>query len=686
MQKIGFLDQVEQSATRFERAVSRRAEKKAESTDQDWELADSVERFVRRLESKGMTSEARAMASWKPGDPLAFDPRERILADNELTSSTVLYQGAAQTHSTGRVVVRNRRGRAVGYGTGFLVSPSLLMTNNHVLEDRDEAATSAVEFFFWEDLSGRTGDKVTYDLDPDRFFETDEDLDFTLVAVRERTGVPSLASLGWAPLIRESGKATVDEAVNIIQHPKGGDQKVVLRQNKILHVEGDFLHYEADTQPGSSGSPVYNVDWELAALHHSSVPDRDGNGVILLRDGTPWNGDPARADEIHWIANEGVRISRIVAELDRRAEERGAAWHATYGGCFQPAPPFDAILPGVGSSTPPGAGPVTSPTDDPESILQALRRLFALDRDDDEAPGSPTIDEIDRDYSTREGYDSGFLGSGRFRVRLPELRAGSSEADGVTLDYHTFSVRMNPARRLARYTASNIHGRKLHGIRRADGRTRWIFDRRIPTDHQYGDDLYALTRVDKGHLVRRLDAAWGDDRDTALAGNDDTFHYTNAIPQHEFLNEDDESWAGLEDHYLDHADARDRKITVFTGAVYRDDDPEFTSPRGETALLPRRLWKVIVYRSGGRLAADAYLLSQEAFLRDDLGLEEEAFGGDDFHTFQVPLARIEELTDLDFGGLAEGDTFEEMFGEEELTPARSGGGVRPIRSLDDITF
>jgi hypothetical protein len=76
----------------------------------------------------------------------------------------------------------------------------------------------------------------------------------------------------------------------------------------------DFLHYHTDTAPGSSGSPVFNDQWEVVGLHHSGVPRRDEQGRILTRDGTLWQPDMGE-HRIDWIANEGVRVSRIVQSI-----------------------------------------------------------------------------------------------------------------------------------------------------------------------------------------------------------------------------------------------------------------------------------------------------------------------------------------------------------------------------------
>ena len=78
------------------------------------------------------------------------------------------------------------------------------------------------------------------------------------------------------------------------------------------------------------------------------------------------------------------------------------------------------------------------------------------------------VETIDRDYSNRRGYDTGFLGSGDFRVPMPTVAGAADGSEGAELPYHHFTVLMNPERRLARFTAVNIHGRLLQRIRRKD--------------------------------------------------------------------------------------------------------------------------------------------------------------------------------------------------------------------------
>ncbi len=90
-----------------------------------------------------------------------------------------------------------------------------------------------------------------------------------------------------------------------------------MRENLVLKFPeaGDrFLHYQTDTTPGSSGSPVYNDQWELVALHHSGYPRRNPSGKILTPEGDEWKVGMGE-HRIDWIANEGIRVAAIVEHL-----------------------------------------------------------------------------------------------------------------------------------------------------------------------------------------------------------------------------------------------------------------------------------------------------------------------------------------------------------------------------------
>lgn len=637
---------------------------------------------------------------------------ERVIGRQDFVGVGFLELGFAVARFVGRVVIREGN-RTVGFGTGSMVSPRLLLTNNHVLEDAATARDSLVEFDFQQAARGGLLPVRRFRLLPETFFLTDSHLDYTLVAVAEQSeDREPLARYGWNRLVAEEGKALIGDPLNIIQHPQGRAKELVVRSNELVDLLDDFAHYVTDTEPGSSGSPVFNDQWEMVALHHSGVPATDAQGRLLDLDGNLWDGrDPAR---LRWVANEGVRVSRLVDHLRRATLDSGEKRRLRTELLEREAPdplealvepveappprpetnggngrhPFVLTLPlrvsielappegwpggggglvhagaGAGAAAtvppPPAAGPLAI-----DAAPVSLPAAF-----DDEAVS------IDPDYSTRRGYDAAFLGAG-WPVPLPALspalsaaaavnRDAADEASRHVLPYHHYSVVMNAERRLAFFTAVNIDGAAARRPRRETDR--WFIDPRIEREAQAGNEVYADNPLDRGHLVRRLDPAWGPDDTVAKVANDDTFHFTNCAPQHQGFNREATTWAGLEDYILENTDREDVRVSVFTGPVFRHDDAPYRRIR-----LPQQFWKVVAFlREDGSLSATAYLLSQ-AHLID--GLAEEAFAFGAYRTFQVPVARVGELTGLDFGALPAADPLAAPSEEEAARPA-----VREIR-------
>lgn len=635
---------------------------------------------------------------------------ERIIGGNNLLSIAFLELGTAVSRTVGRVIVRDRF-QIRSFGTGFMISPRLVVTNNHVLADAQSARFSRLEFNFQTGISGLPLAASQFDLEPDTFFRTDAGLDATVVAVAatsrpDGTGasVP-LAGFGFNRTSKEQGKILLGESINIIQHPEGQEKQLALQQNELIDRFDQFLHYRTDTSPGSSGSPLFNNQWEVLGLHHSGVPARNAAGEILTVDGTVWD---KTQDElrIQWVANEGIRISSILTWLGSQANGMNNEERVLLEEALNPPSPPAPVSPPAGPPSPAGeqqarlqpqpkvdqsaAGAAVSIT----IPLHITVRLGAVQEAADEpgqVPSDPgrtalpgtggTANEavaIDPDYSGRKGYDPGFLD---VPVPLPgltaEQRADAAQnrrpahgQDPAVLNYHHFSLVMLRTRRLALYTAVNVDGRLSQSPKR--DRDRWYFDPRLDRAEQTGEDLYAGNDFDRGHLVRRLDPAWGPDT-VARAANDDTFHFTNCSPQHKKFNQGASLWAGLEDYLLDTAKAEKLRLTVFTGPVFAAGDPEFQGTR-----IPLAFWKVPVFqRPDGSHSAGAYMISQHELVENML---REAFTP---VTFQVPVRRISELTGLDFGHLFDWDP---MNNEVEPLPGAQEALATPTPARELHTF
>jgi endonuclease G len=385
--------QMAAAAERYREMAGDRKELKRRQKAEGTRVVDTPERVrarAARLAQAGQLQPEALVKAIAPAEPL--EPHvllERIIdATNDLQAVNFLPRGGRAARTVGRISYE-RRGRLVPEGTGALVGQRLLLTNNHVLPDMATAQESVVEFNCEIDLDERPGTIAAYRLDPDTLFLTDEHLDYTLVAVQAGAdGRAPGQEFGWNRLIAQQGKIAVGEPINVVGHPMGRLKEIAIRNNSLQSMLEEFLHYATDTEPGNSGSPVFNDQWEYVALHHSGVPRTDEEGNWLKRDGTRWrpqDGD----DAIDWVANEGVRVSVLLRHLAGRPLSDGER----------------AVLAELGA---PVGFPVPQPTPArPETVPTPGRAGLAARR----APLGGTTQLVFLHGRSQEGKDPGLLRS-----------------------------------------------------------------------------------------------------------------------------------------------------------------------------------------------------------------------------------------------------------------------------------
>lgn len=306
----------------------------------DLDTAARVERFAKRVRDRIGAQESVAALR----DDGEFGLERLIGKVNDILSIEFLEQGSQAARSVCRIEFM---GTAVG--TGFLVAPNIVLTNHHVLPD-EPTARLAEAVFFSEDRRIRPHRNQLYrPLNPEAFFFSDEELDFAFVSIEgPSSGSPEnavgegtsssgsvLDECGWLPLLEEQGKILIGHPVNLIQHPDGGQKKLVVQNSVLLELSDQNAHeeycwYSGDTMKGSSGSPVLSNFWEVVALHRRSVPRTDRLGNVLDENGKQISDERYKAnpDSVHWIANEGVRVSRVVRCL-REAQLPSLPMNAT---------------------------------------------------------------------------------------------------------------------------------------------------------------------------------------------------------------------------------------------------------------------------------------------------------------------------------------------------------------------
>ena len=95
--------------------------------------------------AKRVAASADSRAGQRRPDPEG--PTRKVVGTEDFLGVSYLDAGVAAARAVGRVVIREN-GSIAGFGTGSLVSPTLLLTNNHVLPSADVAEGSSIEFSF----------------------------------------------------------------------------------------------------------------------------------------------------------------------------------------------------------------------------------------------------------------------------------------------------------------------------------------------------------------------------------------------------------------------------------------------------------------------------------------------------------------------------------------------------------
>lgn len=215
---------------------------------------------------------------------------EKIIGgSSRLKSIAWLAQGVEASRAVCRVVTPN------GLGSGFLIGENRVVTNHHVIADAEQAAQSHVEFNFEENAAGRVLAVEKYAIQAPSV-RADAELDCCVFEAQESNDGPTLETWGALELDPEADTSKGDH-VTIIQHPQGGPKQVALTANQVANVFDHRLQYTTDTLPGSSGSPVFNDDWKVIALHHAG-----GNMVANSR------GD-------RMFLNEGILVRHLMDRL-----------------------------------------------------------------------------------------------------------------------------------------------------------------------------------------------------------------------------------------------------------------------------------------------------------------------------------------------------------------------------------
>jgi V8-like Glu-specific endopeptidase len=227
--------------------------------------------------------------AWRDGETV--ETLEKITGSvSTLLPISFLATGLQRAKSVARVYIK--RGSKAEVGTGFLVAGNVFVTNNHVIKDAETAAIAVLQFDYEESEDGNPLEITEFALDPLKGFATSVKDDWTAIRVKGDAN-KKFAALALV----ENITVQKDDFVNIIQHPGGRFKQIGLYHNLVTFSNDKIVQYLTDTEPGSSGSPVFNSQWQVVALHHSGGILREPGSIQRL------------------LRNEGININIVIKGL-----------------------------------------------------------------------------------------------------------------------------------------------------------------------------------------------------------------------------------------------------------------------------------------------------------------------------------------------------------------------------------
>ncbi len=218
---------------------------------------------------------------------------EKIFGDTGFMSPEKIRLGLKRCEAVGRV----EETTGDGVGTGFAIPGAalcdrwsgnyLFVTNNHVVSTTDadalRFANAQVTFHALRDGAGKPFTtrfvRILRESPPDH-------LDYTVLEIADQP--PGLEAY---PVADTMPTVNSGQRLYVVGHPRGGGLMFSMQDNRLVDhgAPTDYrVHYRTPTEPGSSGSPVFNGGWELVALHHSgsaTMKRIHGAGVYEANEG-----------------------------------------------------------------------------------------------------------------------------------------------------------------------------------------------------------------------------------------------------------------------------------------------------------------------------------------------------------------------------------------------------------------
>ncbi len=265
-------------------------------------LIDLLRAQLLKREGGGVHASAADLRQRASDSKAAIKGLEKVLGDTRYMPHRWMMTCFQRAQGVGRVW----RG-ARGVGTGFLLPGSAIsekwqdhqvfLTNSHVISEKPvvhgtlRPPQARITF---DALHGEGIDAPRYRAE--WLWESPiGELDTTILKLDKPVeGLEEVSVSTDLPAVEDKSR------VYVIGHPKGGELSYSMQDNQLLAHNETRIHYRSPTDPGSSGSPLFDDSWDYIGIHHAG-----GNQMPRLDD----------PDETY-PANEGIPASAIIKAVN----------------------------------------------------------------------------------------------------------------------------------------------------------------------------------------------------------------------------------------------------------------------------------------------------------------------------------------------------------------------------------
>jgi V8-like Glu-specific endopeptidase len=271
-------------------------------------LIDAEELKSQRAAEDTTTNKYNSLVKTQTGNNL-----EKVFGDDSFKTYKWYTTGVDRCLAVARI----GRDSSKGFGTGFLLKGMalheslsdelILITNAHVVSDDPvEKALKPYEAVIIFEAIDRNQEFKPSEI---IYSSPSNELDVTILRfdkdehkkLKELTNKINIYPVSkYLPVVEEPPS----QRIYIIGHPFGGTLQLSFQDNILLDHQNPKLHYRTPTEGGSSGSPVFNQQWDLIGLHHAGSEE-----MSCL------NGKPGT-----YNANEGIWIQAIKDALKLKLE------------------------------------------------------------------------------------------------------------------------------------------------------------------------------------------------------------------------------------------------------------------------------------------------------------------------------------------------------------------------------